>query len=381
MPDILPIHSTAVVTARDRFVIDVDPEPLQKRLEQFRDLSIPDGEIRARFFGNGRSRHYPPGDTRGWKLSAARRRLAELDDWQQYLRSCWYRPFDRRTIFWADWMIDWPRVEVSSHLLRRDNLALIVRRQMLRTGPCNFFWISDDITIDGLIRSDNRGSESIFPLYVHSTDGSSGVPHRKCNLTPSFVEAVEKHTGLHWTVDGVGDFRGTLGPLDVLHLTYALFHSPTYRKRYADSLRAGFPRIFLTADTKLLESLCRLGQRLVGLHLLRVNLSSDTYSGQWQGTGDTVVAPGYPQYAEQRVYVNLKRWLGGVASPVWQFRVGAHQVCRKWLKDRRRRRLSEAEMQYYTQIVAAVAETIDLMDQIDQVIDGHSGWPAAFRVH
>ena len=85
-------------------------------------------------------------------------------------------------------MIDWPRTEVTRHLIEpissrfkvqgstldstseprtrnSELLCLIARRQQLPTHPCTFFWIADGLALDGVIRSDNRGSESLFPLY------------------------------------------------------------------------------------------------------------------------------------------------------------------------------------------------------------------------
>ena len=82
--------------------------------------------------------------------------MADDPAWQRHVRPCLYRPFDQRWIYWADWMVDWPRTEVNRHLTSVDNLALIARRQMLPTHPCNFFWVSRTIPIDGVIRSDNR---------------------------------------------------------------------------------------------------------------------------------------------------------------------------------------------------------------------------------
>ena len=69
-------------------------------------------------------------------------------------------------------MIDWPRSEVTQHVLAGDNVAIVARRQMLPTQPCNYFWITDSLALDGLIRSDNRGSEYLFPLELGPTKSS-----------------------------------------------------------------------------------------------------------------------------------------------------------------------------------------------------------------
>jgi hypothetical protein len=78
------------------------------------------------------------------------------------------------------------------------------------------------------------------------------------------------------------------------------------------------------------------------------------------------------------VHTNPTRWFEGVPEDVWNFHIGGYQVCEKWLKDRRGRVLSEEDIAHYQKIVVALKETIRLMAEIDQVIEAHGGWPAAF---
>lgn len=54
---------------------------------------------------------------------------------------------------------------------------------------------------------------------------------------------------------------------------------------------------------------------------------------------------------------------------------GGYQVCEKWLKDRKGRRLELEDIRHYQRIVAALGETIGLMARIDEVIEEHGGWP------
>jgi hypothetical protein len=58
--------------------------------------------------------------------------------------------------------------------------------------------------------------------------------------------------------------------------------------------------------------------------------------------------------------------------------IGGYQVCAKWLKDRKGRVLSAADITHYHRIVTALHETIRLMAETDRTIDAHGGWPAAF---
>ena len=271
--DIMPVSSTAAVTARDGFVVAFHADELRDRLLEFRDRQIADDTIRARYFCNTRSHNYPPGDTRGWKLAEARRRLGEEPNWQRYIRSCLYRPFDQRQVFWASWMIDWPRSGVMNHLLDGDNMALVCRRQSPPSGACNFFWVTDTIAMDGLIRSDNRGSESVFPLYL-----SDGLPPdsttayelvapgrrtrspRRANFDADFVAYCETRLGLCWALDSAASDLITFTSEDLFNYVYALFHAPIYRSRFAQWLRVDFPRVFIPIHGQLFRAMARLAQ-------------------------------------------------------------------------------------------------------------------------
>lgn len=71
-------------------------------------------------------------------------------------------------------------------------------------------------------------------------------------------------------------------------------------------------------------------------------------------------------------------WVNFQSATLGQFRIGGYPVCEKWLKDRKGRKLSKDDIEHYQRIVVAIAETVPLMKEIDEVIDKHGGWPAAF---
>ncbi len=378
LSDLMPIHVTAPVTARDHFVVAFDRPELLERLQNFRDLTILDDEIRQRYFTRTRSAKYASGDTRGWDLSAARRRMAAAADWAEHVKPCWYRPFDQRLIYWADEMIDWPRSQVTQHLLAGPNLALIARRQMLPSQPCNYFWITDTLAIDGVIRSDNRGSESIFPLYLYHEE--QGVRRCRANFSSPFITAAIRRLQLQWIPVGSGDLESTFGPEDLLYYCYAQVFSPIYRTRYADLLRCEFPRIFLPPAAPLFRTWCGLGKQLAERHLLR-HAATTAPVQFWQSSGAAdagVVGRGFPKYEDGRVLLNAQTWFESVPQEVWDYQVGGHQVCRKWWHDRRGRVWRPDDITCYTRIVAAVHDTLRLASEIDQTIEHHGGWSAVF---
>ena len=378
LPTAMPLNTTAPVTARDRFVVDIDRSDLLARMQEFGDLSISDADIRARYFQYTRSARYQPGDTRGWELSAARVRMAELDRPDALLSTCLYRPFDVRHVVWSEWMIDWPRTNVTRHMQYGNSPALIARRQMLPGHPCNYFWITDRIALDGVIRSDNRGSESLFPLYVQSGDPSlDGNRGWRANVSAQCVEMFTSRVDLTWLEQGSGDLQGTFGPEDIMHWIYALFHSQTYRERFADQLRNEFPRVWGPPDVDLFRSLCRSGQRLVAAHLLSAE-EPIVQDFVWEGTGCPVVGRGFPKYDGTRIWIDRHHAFVGVPESVWSFQAGAHQVCRKWLRDRRGRMLSQQDLNHYQRILGSVQETLRCQRSIEEVLAARGGWTGAF---
>jgi predicted helicase len=152
---------------------------------------------------------------------------------------------------------------------------------------------------------------------------------------------------------------------------YAVFHSPTYRTRYAEFLKIDFPRLPLTRNVGLFRALAVFGAELVALHLME-SPRLDKPITQFTGKGDSVVASGYPKYDDATVWINGTQGFAGVPQDVWEFHIGGYQVCLKWLKDRRGRELSKADKTHYARVIVALQETIRLMKEIDAAIPG---WP------
>jgi predicted helicase len=364
----MPVNTTAPVTARDHFVVAFTREELEHRIAEFRDLSIPDDVIRERYFTRTRSRRYQRGDTRSWKLAAARQAVAADEDWQAKIVRCLYRPFDWRFVFWHPAMIDWPRSEVTRLLMEGQGvrsqesgvnidaplapspqplfpLCLLARRQQLSSQPCTYFWISDGLALDGVIRSDNRGSESLFPMWSDRPDRTGIADDGELRMTPNF------------NTNFLAELAALIGispqPLDLLAYIYALFHSSTYRERYAAELRTDFPRILLPGNGELFSMLVGLGRLLIDRHLLR--------AGGWNlSPNGSIQNDKLPPPKDFRPK---------------NFRVGGYEVLRKWLQPKHR----SSDDPEFQRIVAAIDETIELMRAIDAAITQHGGFPVAFE--
>ena len=91
-------------------------------------------------------------------------------------------------------------------------------------------------------------------------------------------------------------------------------------------------------------------------------------------------------YQDGKVYLDTSQrkrssYFEGVPEDVWNFHIGGYQVLYKWLYDRRGTRgepgrtLTAEDIAHYQRIVVALKETIRLMEEIDEVIEEHGGWP------
>ena len=265
------------------------------------------------------------------------------------------------------------------------NRALVTLRQTVDDAFRHVF-VTDGLTDINLLIN-HHVSDQMCPLYIYdevvnSTLFGTEPQKRRANLAPEFIAAFAAKLGLTYIPDGRGDGQATFGPEDVFDYLYAVFHSPTYRSRYAEFLKIDFPRLPLTSQPPLFWTLCGLGKELVGLHLMeKAGGTRPNYPVALPNDDPAQNAVGKVQYQEPhgaapgRVYINATQYFEGVPAAVWEFQVGGYQVCQKWLKDRKGRTLSFDDIQHYRDIVAALGETIKLMGAINEAIDAHGGWP------
>jgi len=237
------------------------------------------------------------------------------------------------------------------------------------------------------IYTEIKDGSNAFPLYLYPNpqkkalfdlnEPSDALGNRRPNLSSSFITAFSKKLKMRFIQDGKGDLVGSFGPEDIFHYMYAVFYSPTYRTRYTEFLKIDFPRLPLTSNTDLFHELCKHGGRLVGLHLME---EYGQLIPKYPVTGNNVVEKvDYTQPSDEpeqsRVWINKTQYFEGVPPEVWEFHIGGYQVCQKWLKDRKGRALSFDDIRHYQRIVAALQETINLMEEIDETIEMGGGWP------
>lgn len=163
-------------------------------------------------------------------------------------------------------------------------------------------------------------------------------------------------------------------PEELFSYMYAIFYSPNYRNRYADSLKIDFPRLPITSNLDLFQALCKIGYQMVALHLFEDPILDKPIT-QFTRNGQNIIQSGFPKFENNKILINPTQGFEMVSQDFWEFHLGGYQVCHKWLKDRRDRQLSEEDITHYQKIIVAIKETIRIMGEIDQVIEEHGGWP------
>jgi hypothetical protein len=343
--EIFPVNSVGIVTARDGFAIAFDKTELQNRVLQFQNTQgLPDDLL---------AQAYNLKDKPGWSLAAARKKVQADANALNKIHPILYRPFDVRYVFYHEAVIERPRPEVMRHMLAGENLGLITRRQQLPGRECTYFFVANTVISDGVIRSDNRGSESLFPLYLYPSAESPDAFHQE--RRPNLAE---------WLLPKLSTAYGfTPAPEELLAYIYAVLYSPTYRQKYAQELRTDFLRIPFTADADLFRQMTDLGQQLIALHLLRN--PANTAEVKYQGQGSDVVEKVRYDAANGWVRINADKYFEGITPEMWEYRIGGYQVLEKYLKDRKGRRLDDPVR--YIHIASAIAETIRLQQQINDL--------------
>jgi predicted helicase len=287
------------------------------------------------------------------------------------VRKVAYRIFDERFLFYKPELLARSRTNFMQHLNKKENIAFCMLRRPRNELVGNFF-VTNRITDKCIISSlDNA---QIFPLYLYPNerrglfDEESST--RKPNFSDEFINDFKTKLKLEFVLDGKGDLMNTFAPVDIFNYAYAIFHSPTYRSRYAEFLKIDFPRLPLTSNLALFRLLVNLGSKLVRLHLLEAEVESNITFPE-RGSNEVKAV----KYEGEKVWINETQYFGNVPEAPWNFHIGGYQVLQKWLKDRKGRTLSFDDLEHYQTVVSALLQTMELMSAIDEAIEENGGFP------
>ncbi|MCL2652048.1 MAG: DNA methyltransferase, partial [Candidatus Azobacteroides sp.] len=285
-----------------------------------------------------------------------------------YFVRCNYRPFDTKWTYYtgeAKGFLGWPVQKIMQHFLKGKNVGLVFRRQQPESRDLYIF-CSNGIIADGYIRSDNKGGESLAPLYLYlEGDIVDGIrmPYKKTpNLNESIINEISQRISLQFTEEK-GEAENTFAPIDVLDYIYAILHSPAYRERYKEFLKIDFPRVPYPENTEQFWKLALLGGKLRRLHLLE-GVEPQQGMADYPIAGSNEVTK--PEYVDSKVYINDSQFFENIPLVAWNFYIGGYQPAQKWLKDRKGRTLNYDDIEHYRKIIWVLKETEEVMKKIDK---------------
>jgi predicted helicase len=369
LSDVFPEQNAGIQTKNDGFVYAMTRTAIEERIA---DLRSERADRIAQKYDLSLDGH--------WDIHAAKEDICKN---KGVFVEVLNKPFDKRWTYYTaktSGFMARPRAPVMRCGLIPNRILLTVRNP--RRGNTDSFFVADTIVDkDGVSPFDNA---TVFPLYLPIADDGQAelIEDNKLNFGHSFLTALRAKLNLRV---GEHDLPAGLTPEDIFHYTYAVFHSPGYRSRYAEFLKIDFPRLPLTSSLDLFLALARLGGELVALHLLE-SPALENQRTQFVGPSREVVKAGW---VDGTVWIDAggkksetrpgTSGFRGVPEAVWNFHIGGYQVCEKWLKDRKCRMLTDDDIAHYHKIVISLDETIRLMAEIDEVINHHGGWPDAFQ--
>jgi len=368
-------NSLGVLSKNDDVAISFDKSTLKERIENF--TSLAEGEVKKLY--NIKD------DSRDWILAKAIQDLKDNYKDENYKQIA-YRPFDNRWTFFTGkpkGFFAYSQNRIMRNLKSENNFALISGRQGQAVGNMqwNLSFISNTISDQNIYY---RGGGSVFPLYINleqqtieqTIDGSTISPQgRTPNLNIEIVNQIAEKLGLTFTnekdTSTSSVSANTFAPIDILDYIYAVLHSPAYREKYKEFLKIDFPRVPYPKDKETFWQLVKLGGEIRQIHLLE-SPTVEKHITQYPIDGDNVVSKPRFDSAQHddnkgRVCINDTQYFDNVPQIAWNFYIGGYQPARKWLKDRKGRKLEFDDIFHYQKIIVALSETVRLMKEIDNI--------------
>ena len=403
LPDLFPSYFPGVVTNRDSFLVDIDINRLETRINDYFNSELSHDEIAQR---------YPVAmkNTSSIYLNARQvrdTRLGRGPNKQGFIRYS-FRPFDTRWLYWEEdsGLLARPSPDYRPHVFD-GNLALISQQKPRRE------WSPPQvISAMGCYDLMDR-NVSCFPAWLR--DEGLALDGGGAQRRPNLSAAAQRY------LDRLG-----LGVDDLFHHALAVLHHPAYREANAGALRMEWPRIPLPgwpdggapdAANALLASAAR-GRELAALldpetpvagvtaGTLRPELAAiavpSTADGRnmtgndfaltagWGhlGVGDAVM-PGQGRAVERDytaverqalgdaiavlgdatvdVHVNDNARWSNIPAAVWNYKLGGYQVLKKWLSYRESRVLGRdllpEEVQHFTDTARRISAILAMVNR------------------
>ncbi len=344
--EIFRLYSSGVKTHRDNFLVSYNKTTLQENIKEF--FKVDKREIIQKFNLK---------DTRDWKIDNA---LSGGKYDESNILPYSYRPFDIRFIYYDRNFIDsgTSRFNVMQHFINHSNYGLILRRTAENTKEWQQIFVCNTILDINYLSAQTY----IAPLYTYqnSSNNNNNYLSKDGEKSDNFINEFRQYMK--------SKYNTKYTPEQILGYIYAILHSPTYRTKYLEFLKIDFPRIPFTDNENLFNKLSEIGFDLIEHHLLKKSYAKNICKMQGAGNNFEVEKVAYEK---GRVWINSERYFEPVPEEIWNFYIGGYQVLDKWLKERKKHRisLSAEDIQHFIKVVNVLQKTIDAMKNIDKLTE------------
>jgi predicted helicase len=352
--ELFQVGTMGVQTSRDKFAVGFSREEIVERLRHFTDKQYSDVQIRNKFFGSKKEGKYLPGDSRGWQLSEARKKI-DVEKNSDLVIPLNYRLFDKRYTYFSGNLIDWPREKVMRHFLKGENLSLLFPRQ-LAAAPYHHIFVTNMIAEMCVISNKTKEQNAVYPLYLYP-DEQDLDQTRRINFDPKVWKKLQELAR--------DKKRGSPDEIVTFDYIYGVLHCPDYRSYYVEFLKNDFPRIPWPSSPESFWDVAEKGGKLRRLHLMESDAIGAT-PFPFKGEGNGQVEK--PLFQDGKVWINDAQFFDLVPLIAWEFHIGGYQPAQKWLKDRKGSELSFDDIKQYQRIIKILAETDRIMKTIDMLI-------------
>ena len=336
-------NSVGIVTTKDSFLICNDKDTVKKRICDL--ISLSEEELRSK---------YGLTDTRDWSISRAKNDIGGVLD-ERKITKIDYRWGDVKFLYYTgltNGIVAWPRFHSLSQMLSCRNFALLTVRQ-IAGNEWSHVSVSTRIVDDCRVSNRTKERGYVFPLFINPGEAGSSFDETP-NLIPNFdLEILDKINS------SLGE---DIEPLELFDYIYAVLHSPSYRKRYAEFLKIDFPRIPYPHNPTEYHRLVEIGRKLRDLHTLAHSEQWDIFTTYPVNGSNEVKSP---TYKDGKIFINDTQYFGNVDERVWEISIGGYKPSQKWLKDRKGQILSHDDLRHYEEIIYALDKTIKLIGEID----------------
>ena len=346
--DVFGLALDGIKTSRDGLVIANTRSECTSTIRQFMAFSGSAESVEERFAIS----------VSNWDYQSAQKHLRQSFS-EKHIYRIAYRPLDFRYIYYDSEIVFSHREEKMCHLIRGDNLALVCASRLSAKG-FNHILVADCL-VEMKYASHDTNSR-VFPVYLFNQ-----------SLMPSGAQPNAGNAAM----DVAGPNGSSLQWTELTEAIFALLNCTKYRTRYYEEIKNDFPRIPPFTQLACRQRLAGLGRQLARAQLLKAEVpeAAFTFHGK---LGEAIKTP---ELDRNRLHLSDSAYFDGVDSQMFNFSLGGYQVCKSWVSagnksgiQRKGRPISDADIELFRRVLFAIAETISIRTEIDDLVARELGW-------